>query len=540
MDAFFEEYDESEMEDDPCSAATLVALTKKRISVSSVQSVLTERSDKAEDERPEIEAPKQAPRVRGNSSNNGCASNRRARGDSSWLRRCALIFGLLCVVFATLQICADSRPTARPNYFVSNNVTDAAKPNEHIIEREFDLPNTVADRALEVSSEDIDETILFDDNDELPTNEPTIAERIREELKSKAIEIKETAYQKTYVERPVAIEKIKIGDRTAGVNPQGAEPCDENRLAEEPHLVYSLKLPKEDGSFCDIQILRPANWLDSTPIRLCNAKTREPLTNLDYILAEMNPISCHIDAVAEVWLDLPEMGCVGWAQLTEVSYDFEYRPGEGNLVTGIFQHEVSEAVNLYVEGQDEPIGVTETHPFWSVDQQDFVPVSELREGERLLVPNGETKRVVQKLPRPGPEKVYNLEIFGEHVYRVSEDGVLVHNSRACGIEVDIITKQIPGLRKVNGCLVFVFEERPDIPIIMGSKKNDSDLLYDNGLTKSFNTLKFEAHHIPSNLFNKTIGRLSYDEGIAISLPHDAHALTSTYGKHVCNATSALS
>lgn len=119
--------DESELEDDSCSAVTLIALNKQQ---SSVPSVLTERSDKADDKRPEIGETKQSPRVRANSPNNVGARKRRARSDGSWLRRCSLIFGLLCVVFATLQICADSRPTARPNYFVSNNVTVAAKPNE--------------------------------------------------------------------------------------------------------------------------------------------------------------------------------------------------------------------------------------------------------------------------------------------------------------------------------------------------------------------------------------------------------------------------
>ena len=82
---------------------------------------------------------------------------------------------------------------------------------------------------------------------------------------------------------------------------------------------------------------------------------------------------------------------------------------------------------VLVEGQEEAIGVTETHPFCSVDREDFVPVGELVEGERLLLFNGETKRVTQRLPRPGPECVYNLEVLGEHVYLVTQDGLLVHN-----------------------------------------------------------------------------------------------------------------
>jgi hypothetical protein len=41
--------------------------------------------------------------------------------------------------------------------------------------------------------------------------------------------------------------------------------------------------------------------------------------------------------------------------------------------------------------------------------------------------HGETKRIEQKLPRPGPQLVYNLEVYGEHVYYVGDSGLLVHN-----------------------------------------------------------------------------------------------------------------
>ncbi|MBL8812711.1 MAG: hypothetical protein JNM43_21275 [Planctomycetaceae bacterium] len=49
-------------------------------------------------------------------------------------------------------------------------------------------------------------------------------------------------------------------------------------------------------------------------------------------------------------------------------------------------------------------------------------------GERLQTLSGDVKVVQQKLPRPGPEPVFNLEVHAEHVYFVGEDGVLVHNS----------------------------------------------------------------------------------------------------------------
>ncbi|MBQ5788683.1 MAG: hypothetical protein IIW01_00205, partial [Thermoguttaceae bacterium] len=88
-------------------------------------------------------------------------------------------------------------------------------------------------------------------------------------------------------------------------------------------------------------------------------------------------------------------------------------------------------IDLQIEGQPKPIGCTTTHPFWSVDRQDFVEAGRLQQGERVQLYSGETKRVVQKLPRPGPVNVYNLEVYAEHVYRVTPDGVLTHNS-GCG------------------------------------------------------------------------------------------------------------
>jgi hypothetical protein len=75
----------------------------------------------------------------------------------------------------------------------------------------------------------------------------------------------------------------------------------------------------------------------------------------------------------------------------------------------------------------ETIGVTGNHPFWSLDRLEFVQVGELAIGERLQTLSGDTKWVQHKLPRPGPEPVYNLEIHAEHVYYVGTSGVLAHN-----------------------------------------------------------------------------------------------------------------
>jgi hypothetical protein len=75
----------------------------------------------------------------------------------------------------------------------------------------------------------------------------------------------------------------------------------------------------------------------------------------------------------------------------------------------------------------ERIGVTGNHPIWSEDRHDYIAAMDLRVGERLKNLSGDTVWVQQKLPRPGPTPVYNLEVQDEHVYYVGTNGVLAHN-----------------------------------------------------------------------------------------------------------------
>ncbi len=137
-----------------------------------------------------------------------------------------------------------------------------------------------------------------------------------------------------------------------------------------------------------------------------------------------------------IFVDLPEHG---------ISADFtvrEIRPcptpmaGDGYLVTTKFIHENAEILNLRIEGSDEPIGTTASHPFWSEDRQQFVAAGELRVGENLLLADDTTRHVESIALRPNRETVYNIEVDGEHVFYVGEDGVLVHNS--CGSRVYVI------------------------------------------------------------------------------------------------------
>jgi len=101
--------------------------------------------------------------------------------------------------------------------------------------------------------------------------------------------------------------------------------------------------------------------------------------------------------------------------------------GPGQIVTGTFAHSAANVINLYVEGLDEPIGTTASHPFWCEDRQAFVPAGDLKRGERLRTQDGQLLALTASRPRAA-DAVFNLEVNTEHVYYVGIHGLLVHNS----------------------------------------------------------------------------------------------------------------
>ena len=73
------------------------------------------------------------------------------------------------------------------------------------------------------------------------------------------------------------------------------------------------------------------------------------------------------------------------------------------------------------------IRATDVHPVWSVDREEWVPAGELEPGELVDTLAGPV--AVHSVDRlESPLDVYNIEVHGEHVFRVTADGVLVHNA----------------------------------------------------------------------------------------------------------------
>ncbi len=79
------------------------------------------------------------------------------------------------------------------------------------------------------------------------------------------------------------------------------------------------------------------------------------------------------------------------------------------------------------DGTVETITGTTIHPVWSVDRQEWVPLSELAEGETLHGLDGFAVVLSVTLSRV-TQPLYKIEVHGEHVYQVGELGVVVHNT----------------------------------------------------------------------------------------------------------------
>jgi hypothetical protein len=158
-----------------------------------------------------------------------------------------------------------------------------------------------------------------------------------------------------------------------------------------------------------------------------------------------------------IWLEMPELGARGWANVVANEVCPEIYDGPGQPVTATFVHGSAEILDLVFEptgrfsndgrlfpvgtepalqsssslkspGSSLTLGVTSAHPFWSVTRDDFVPAGELELFEQVVTIDGQLWRLTAITPRDGPETVYNFEVAREHVYYVGKDGLLVHNS----------------------------------------------------------------------------------------------------------------
>ncbi|MEI7863630.1 MAG: Hint domain-containing protein, partial [Planctomycetota bacterium] len=198
----------------------------------------------------------------------------------------------------------------------------------------------------------------------------------------------------------LAISKVPIGSRVLAINPRPEEFDDS--FAEPVQSEWarvSFLIVRNDLSVVEAEFIRPRAWIES------------------------------LGLVKGARLDLavPELGIDGLAEVTAVRACPPIAEGEGQVVTGRFvTRDVANVVLIAFESGTE-IRATDVHPIWSVDREDWVPAGKLEPGEHVDTLAGPVA-VASVEPLDRHPAVYNLEVHGEHVYRIAVDGVLVHNA----------------------------------------------------------------------------------------------------------------
>ncbi len=197
-----------------------------------------------------------------------------------------------------------------------------------------------------------------------------------------------------------AIEAVRIGTRVVAENPQPWEFDDS--LPEPDAATWRLLravVARSDGGLVNVELIRPAAWI------------------AEHALAAGQTLELHLE----------ELNVSGTAWIEAIEPCPEIEPGSGRVVLGRFiSRDVEELLRLTLS-DDTTIDVTPAHLFWSQSRRDWIAAGELEIGEEL---NGLGDRVwlVSKASLGSTPRVYNLEVHGEHVYRVAHSGVLVHNT----------------------------------------------------------------------------------------------------------------
>lgn len=232
------------------------------------------------------------------------------------------------------------------------------------------------------------------------------------------------------------IEDICPGMRVLASNPEETESLADSDVTAEDWRLVSLTMTKEDGGTLRVQLLRPIEWLvTEAVILIADADDPQSLfVNVPSIPAAPDTEDYKLQRLLlgqTIHLDLPELGAQGPAMVTAIDpcppVD-KPQPGR-RMVTGTFRHSAANVVDLQVGSESESFGVTDNHPFWSVDRGEFVEAGLLRIGEQLQCADGTITQVTRITPRRGPPvEVYNFEVDAEHVYHVGTSGVLVHNA----------------------------------------------------------------------------------------------------------------
>jgi|GEM_PF-2313878 len=219
-------------------------------------------------------------------------------------------------------------------------------------------------------------------------------------------------------------------------------------------------------------------------------------------------------------MDLADVGVSGMARVAAIDPCPEIEEADEattRVVTATFTHHAGQPWELRLEGHAEPIGVTPRHLVWRTDTECWQPVRDLEPGARVRLLDGAEGVIESVTELTATEPVYNLEVDADHVYRVTDAGVLVHNT-SCPLTKGILQRADPGT------MLYVSSHRR---VLDAQRDMGVTILQARGRNR---THALVAHHAVQDAIQPG----SYGLKPAISLPqHFAH-------KHLYSTSKRLS
>ena len=287
----------------------------------------------------------------------------------------------------------------------------------------------------------------------------------------------------------VKIENIQLGQRILTQNPIRDEASYESvNDGFTGWKRVSLEVRHASGSIVDVDLLRPMEWIE-----------RNNVTVGQRFSFELTEIEIDGYGVVRSIFDAPDVD-----------------PGLGSVITGKFvTRAASDLVRVTLVDGTQITG-TSKHPVWSPDVADWRGLGEFQPGHCMQSRDGLVTVVsVEFLPDAAP--VYNFEVAGEHVYEITELGILVHN--ADGFDCQ---KYLELLRKRTTNTLTMAAERKEYLDLVKQLKNEDWGSYLRGLIGGppDDMIRAHAHHI---LFKSGLGLNQQKlvvEGMEILLKYD--------------------
>ena len=200
------------------------------------------------------------------------------------------------------------------------------------------------------------------------------------------------------------LNEVSAGDRLTTYNHterDNFEETDETRIDPDTWRLVTVRQDKSDAGTIEADLLRPLHFFGG----------QWPVVG------------------DELELDMHELGLAGPVEVTAIGLCPSITFGPGRIVLSVFRHSRGSTGALYLAGHTEPIRVTPLHPIWSPSHNAWIPASQLTALHDVSLWKS-TCRVERYEMDTREEPVYNVEVDGDHCYRVSEHGLLAHNQSA--------------------------------------------------------------------------------------------------------------